>query len=148
MSIERSFGAVVYTESETYSPAERLYLLVHHASGGHWDHPKGHAEPGEEPLDTARREIGEESGIEIEFVEGFSIEEKWILPNGKPKAVIYFLARKTGITKKYSPIEGEIQEIRWLSYKEALELISYETGRRVLKDANDFISLASKAESP
>jgi 8-oxo-dGTP pyrophosphatase MutT (NUDIX family) len=41
-------------------------LLLGHASGSaRWDIPKGLSEPGESPLETARRETAEETGIEL-----------------------------------------------------------------------------------
>ena len=38
-------------------------VLVVNQSGTSWSLPKGHVEPGEEPLQAAIREIKEESGI-------------------------------------------------------------------------------------
>jgi 8-oxo-dGTP pyrophosphatase MutT (NUDIX family) len=38
-------------------------LLCHATETSHWDVPKGHADPGERPLDAALRELVEETGI-------------------------------------------------------------------------------------
>ncbi|TCK43031.1 8-oxo-dGTP pyrophosphatase MutT (NUDIX family) [Paraburkholderia sp. BL8N3] len=38
-------------------------LLCHATETSHWDVPKGHADPGESPLDAALRELVEETGI-------------------------------------------------------------------------------------
>ena len=46
---------------------EKEFLLLHHTVG-HWDFPKGNIEAGEDELETARREIFEETGIQdVEF---------------------------------------------------------------------------------
>jgi 8-oxo-dGTP pyrophosphatase MutT (NUDIX family) len=46
---------------------ERDQLLLAHATGSRWwDLPKGLAEPGEAPLDAARRELLEETGIALD----------------------------------------------------------------------------------
>ncbi len=141
MNTDRSFGAVVYHYPN--AGMERHYLLVHHISGGHWDHPKGHPELGESPKDTARREIGEECGVLIEFEEGFFTEVSWVLPDGRRKVVGFYLAHKTGKEIDRSAfIEKEILQFRWLPYKEAKKLITYDTGRRVLDEAERFISKA------
>ena len=136
-AIDRSYGAVVY------SLPDRLYLLVHHARGSHWDHPKGHPESGETPEETARREIGEETGYAVRFEAGFFTEASWMLPNGQRKIVGYFLGLQNGEGDAAPPSSGEILAIQWLPYADARLLITYETGKRVLDDAEKFISKAS-----
>jgi 8-oxo-dGTP pyrophosphatase MutT (NUDIX family) len=64
-----SAGAILFSLNENLRRTE--YLLLHHTSG-HWDFSKGDIESGEDDLNTARREIYEETGIsDIEFVKGF-----------------------------------------------------------------------------
>ena len=75
---------------------DRRFFLVQHVNGGHWDHPKGHPEAEEGPLEAARREIREEGGMEVDFIGDFSFEARWTLPDGRPKRVIYYLARARG----------------------------------------------------
>ena len=131
---DRSWGAVVFDRGA----GETRFLLVLHASGGHWDHPKGHAEKGEEPEETVRREVLEEGGVEIRFVEGFRARAEWILPDGRPKTVTYYLAEKAAEGAPGGP-EGEILGIAWLPYADARERITYGTGRRVLEEAKTFL---------
>jgi 8-oxo-dGTP pyrophosphatase MutT (NUDIX family) len=45
-------------------------LLVKNSKGGHWGFPKGTPEKNEESIDTARRELFEETGIK-DIVERF-----------------------------------------------------------------------------
>jgi predicted NUDIX family NTP pyrophosphohydrolase len=53
--------------------ADRVEVLLAHQGGpfwikkdlGHWTIPKGEVEPGEELVDVARREFGEETGHEV-----------------------------------------------------------------------------------
>ena len=131
MVTDLAWGAVVVDPS-------RRFLLVLHASGNHWDSPKGHAEPGESPRETALREIREEAQIEARIIEGFQEQAGWILPDGRPKKVTYFLALRTGNAEKQGP-EGEILETIWLSYEEAREKITYESGKTVLDKAQAFL---------
>lgn len=128
---DRSWGAVVVDEAGRY-------LLVRHANGGHWDHPKGHPESGETPEETALREIREEGGIAAELIQGFAEEARWTLPDGRGKTVVYFLARKTAESTPTGP-EGEILETAWLSYIAARRRITYETGKNVLDRAEAFL---------
>ncbi|MCK5735445.1 MAG: NUDIX domain-containing protein [Spirochaetaceae bacterium] len=132
METDYAWGAVVINPY-------RHYLLVLHASGNHWDHPKGHAEPGETPVETALREIAEEAEIEVEIINGFQSEAEWTLPDGRPKKVVYYLARHIGELKTKG-MEGEILDTIWLPYHEAREKITYDSGKEVLDKAEKFLS--------
>lgn len=46
--------------------AERRILLCHATGTRHWDIPKGIQDPGETTLETARRELLEETGLELD----------------------------------------------------------------------------------
>lgn len=131
MEPDRSWGAVVID-------GKGNYLLVRHASGGHWDSPKGHGEEDESPAETALREIREEASVEAEIIDGFTAEAQWILPAGRPKHTVYFLARCLRSCKPEGP-QGEILEIAWLPYGEARDLITYDTGKMVLDRAEEFL---------
>lgn len=48
-------------------PDGPCFLLVHHIKAGKWLPPGGHVEPGEGPVDTVKREIREELGIQAQF---------------------------------------------------------------------------------
>lgn len=138
MTPDRSWGAVVFRVSPDNS-GKREYLLVQLASGMHWDHPKGHPEDGETPRQTARREVQEEGGVDIRFIEPFLGEAEWILPNGRPKKTGYFLAEQIGILPA-GGLEGEILNSVWLEYPEAMRKITYESGRKILKEAESFLN--------
>jgi len=57
------------------SVADRGWLLCHPTGGGNrWDFPKGRAEPGEDHLVAAIRELQEETGIELDILNGGIID--------------------------------------------------------------------------
>jgi bis(5'-nucleosidyl)-tetraphosphatase len=93
----------------------------------HWDFPKGVREGGEEPLQAARREVAEETGIvELEMEWGERFFETG--PYSRGKTARYFLAR-TGcadVVMGLSPETGkpEHHEWRWVSFDEAYDLAS------------------------
>ena len=136
------------------SGGQRQFFLVQHVNGEHWDHPKGHAEGNEGPHQAARREIREEGGLEVDFIGDFSHEVSWTLPDGRPKKVIYYLARMrseaqpAGTNGPGGPevpggpggpeVPGGPDEIlgrAWLSFDEAMRRITYASGREVLDAA-------------
>ncbi|MES2273998.1 MAG: NUDIX domain-containing protein [Chlamydiota bacterium] len=61
--MERHFTATVYVFHEN------KVLLHYHAKLSKWLPPGGHIEPNETPPEAARREVKEETGLEIAFIE-------------------------------------------------------------------------------
>ena len=61
MMHEKSCGAIVYRKYH----GNTEILLIKHINSGHWSFPKGHVEEGETEEETAKREIMEETGIDV-----------------------------------------------------------------------------------
>ena len=58
----KCFGGIIRVKSIEYY-GEYEYMLVQGRSSGKWSFPKGHSKRGETPLECAKREIEEETGI-------------------------------------------------------------------------------------
>lgn len=114
-----------------------LFLLIQHRAG-HWAFPKGHAEPGETPVETARREFSEETGIvRVDVREDRVFTEHYdTVKRGKEvdKTVTYFLGWTD--TAEVRVQEEEVRDHAWLPFDRALERITYEETRRVLREAD------------
>jgi 8-oxo-dGTP pyrophosphatase MutT (NUDIX family) len=98
-----------------------LMLRAYH----HWDFPKGIRERGEEPMEAAIREVGEETGItELSFDWGDRYFETG--PYSRGKIARYFIAAtvEEQIVMGPSPETGEPEhhEWRWVSFDEAYDL--------------------------
>lgn len=133
---EKSCGAVVFTRTA----AGVRYLLVR-SMAGVWGFPKGHAEGGESASETAAREIREETGLSVHWIEGFCTTDTYpIRQAGLPdaqKEVVYFLAEYREQT--YRAQESEILQIGLFDYDAALAALTFESARRVLREADTFI---------
>lgn len=138
---EKSCGAVVFREDA----GVRLYLVLHYAQR-HWDLPKGHVEAGESEEQTARREIAEETGITgLEFLPGFRKAITYSFKragSNVPKEVVFFLA-KTG--EKDVKLSSEHIGFEWLPCQQALGKITYTNAKRMVQDAEGFLSSSKKA---
>jgi 8-oxo-dGTP pyrophosphatase MutT (NUDIX family) len=132
----RAAGAVVFRRTDS---GVRLLVL---RAYNNWDFPKGMVDAGEDQLDTARREIAEETGLtEVEFP--FGDEHRETVPYSGNKIARYYLAETTehDIELPVSPELGrpEHHEYRWVSFEEAEDLlpprlaIVLEWARKTLK---------------
>ncbi len=91
----------------------------------HWDFPKGIRERGEEPMQAAIREVGEETGVtELSFDWGDRFFETG--PYSRGKIARYFIASTTqeDVVMGISPETGEPEhhEWRWVTFDEAFDL--------------------------
>ena len=119
------------------------------AWGGHWAFPKGHANVGETELETARRELREETGIrDVDIKPGQIFEERYTKPRWhEPKTIIvksvrYFI----GEVKNPNLIlqASEVQDAKWVAYAEARHLISFVAGRTLLDDAARVLGIGAE----
>jgi len=135
---EKSCGALVYRRLKEKGRLQ--FLLIRHRSGGHWSFPKGHVELGESEIQTALREVREETGLQIQLLKGFRhCVEYYPKPNIR-KQVIYFLGNTQDET--IIPQEEEVNEACWLDWEEAYQRVTFENDRHLLSRATAF--LASK----
>ena len=131
---ETSCGAVVFRVNETN---EKLFLLIRNKRSAHWGFPKGHVEPGETNEETAKREVLEETGVEIELVPGFSKRSDYTIQGKIEKSVVVFLAQ----TKQESFVkqEEEIEECGWYTFEQAMRTLNYENDKRILTQAHQYM---------
>ncbi len=134
MSYEKSCGAVVYKISNK----EIQYLLLKSTGlDSYWGFPKGHMEDLETEEETALREVSEECGLKVNLIDGFRATDKYNIDNFIEKEVVLFLGEADNSLIKIQ-VE-EIEDYRWCNYEEAKSLLTYESGRRILSEANKFL---------
>lgn len=137
MRNEKSAGAIVFHRGDLGHREQRIeYLLLRSTF---WGFPKGHVERGESERDAARREIREETGLEVELFDGFrEVDQYHYERRGERirKQTIFFIAQAA---HRDSKISWEHQEMTWLPFDAALARLTYENGRRILQKANDFL---------
>lgn len=130
---EKSCGAIVYKMEK----GDLKYLLVHQ-NNGVWSFPKGHMENNENEIETALREVKEETNIDIQIIDGFRNSISYIIEDKKVnKEVVYFVAIPKN--DKLFMQESEIDEVKWLDYETALNMITYDSAKKVLINAYKFI---------
>ena len=130
-----SCGAVVARRTATGWVT--LILRAFH----HWDFPKGIRERGEDPMETAIREVGEETGVtDLSFRWGERYFETG--PYSRGKVARYYIATTTqkDVEMGISPDTGEPEhhEWRWVTFDEAHDLASPRV-REVVRWARQII---------
>jgi len=152
MAFEKSIGAVVFRRERK----KILYLLLRHpldSKEEYWNFPKGHMEKGETWEDTLRREVKEETEIKsLKIIPDFYVSNRYFYrakgeekKNRKKtkkglnifKIVTYFLIETK--TKKVE-LSREHTQYKWLEYKKAYELITFNSTKKVLKKRNEFLA--------
>ena len=136
MVYEKSCGAVIYTEQN----GKRFYL-VELMQKGHCSICKGHVEGNESEHRTAAREILEETGLSVVFVDGFRDTIEYSPYKNCMKTVVFFLAfaDNTDVTAQ----EEEVREIQWLPLEAALAALTFDSDRETVQKAEDFLKKAS-----
>ena len=129
MEKEKSCGAIVFRKNKNTIDV----LIIKHRNGGHWSFPKGHVEKGETEEETARREVKEETGIDISFVTGFRESVSYSPKPGVMKDVIYFLSE--ALSSDYKRQEEAIAQIRWIPLSHAERYLTYNNDKGLLFSA-------------
>jgi len=129
--VEESFGIIpLKKEKDKY-----FVFLVKLKSGNHFGFPKGHKNANETSLETAKRELFEETNLEIsELISDQFLTEKYFLTkNGKKieKKVIYFISFVKGKEKLDN---NEILEGFWVPIEDAKKIITYESSKKIVDE--------------
>lgn len=132
MTFEKSCGAVIIRKNES-----KIETLIIQMLGGHWSFPKGHVEKNETEVETALREIKEETNLEVLIDTRFREITTYSPKPEVLKDVIYFIA----IPKSKEVIiqKEELQNAKWIEIYDALNLVTYEDDKRILKKAIKYI---------
>ncbi len=120
----RAAGGVVWRRGDG---GRAEVLLVHRPRYDDWSLPKGKREAGEADEDCARREVYEETGLEVSLGDELP-EVRYRDRRDRPKVVRYWLMEPRGEITAFAP-NDEVDEVRWCSIADAREQLSYDHDR-------------------
>lgn len=143
----RHFGCVPVR----YINAEHQVLLILHKKGGHWGLPKGGAEEGETPEQTALRELMEETGLmdcpldtSRTYSETHVVEKDGV----QIQKTVKFFFCTVPETEPVAIDRSEIIDYRWLPFPEAVGKATYEETRQILREAARDLGISLLATVP
>ena len=135
---ETSYGVIPVSSFE----GEYYVFMIRHQNGNFWGFPKGHLEEGESPLDAAYRELAEETSLSVlslllekPFLESYT----YITCDTTVEKKVYFYLAHT--TKDASIDPKELQEGRWVRFKEAENLATYQECKGLCQKVASFLTL-------
>lgn len=124
---EPTAGGIIFRHDKNGNEGDIEILLIQDAKN-RWTIPKGHIEKGETAKEAARREIGEEAGLnEVDMLNWlgkinfrYRRVDKLVLMTTQ-----IYLVRAKGDTNKIRKEEW-MNDIRWFKFHDALDAIEYE----------------------
>jgi len=132
MKEEKSCGAIILRKNDK---SFQTLLLKHNA--GHWAFSKGHVEENETEVETAKREIKEETNLDVEIDANFRTSVRYSPMEGVEKEVIYFLAYKKDGNE--TPQLEEISEMKWYDINEAVNILTFDNDKEIIEKVKRYL---------
>jgi 8-oxo-dGTP pyrophosphatase MutT (NUDIX family) len=129
MQYEKSCGAIVYRKYH----GNLEVLLIKHINSGHWSFPKGHVEKGETEIETAMREIKEETSIDVLIDPTFREIVSYSPRRDIHKEVVYFIARARNTD--FIPQKGEVAQAKWVDINIVGNILTYDNDKNIINRA-------------
>lgn len=120
-------GVVIYRDNGD------IFLIKSRRWADKWLIPGGHIEFGEKMEDATRREVKEETGLDISNIEFFDVGEGIFPPEFHKKKHFIYLHFMAQARDNIIRLNDEAEEYLWIKPKEALELDLVESVRPLLQ---------------
>lgn len=108
---------------------QKKLAVVHRHKHKDWSLPKGKIDKGESWKQTALREVLEETGFTAK-IKKYAGSISYLL-DGKPKVVLFWHMKIK--SEKKAKMNGEVDEVRWVTIEEAEQLLDYPEELMIIK---------------
>jgi 8-oxo-dGTP pyrophosphatase MutT (NUDIX family) len=135
---EESFGIIpLRHEGEQW-----FIFIILHKHGNHWGFPKGKAEDSEHPLESAKRELEEETGLIVEKLlqeEPITEYYTFYLENRKVEKTVHYYPAIVSGALLLQP--EEIRDGKWLSFEKAQEQLTFNEAKKLCQKIQELVSV-------
>jgi 8-oxo-dGTP pyrophosphatase MutT (NUDIX family) len=135
-----SAGGVAFRRSDSIPEV----VIVSVRPSLRWQLPKGLVDPGESPEAAALREVREEAGIEADLLDLIETIEYWYRGQRRGGPVryhkfvhFYLMAYRSGDVSDH---DHEVEQARWVSLEQAVQMLAFESERAVVEKARALIA--------
>ncbi|MGM9899400.1 MAG: bis(5'-nucleosyl)-tetraphosphatase [Bacilli bacterium] len=134
MTFEKSCGAIIIRKNDEITETLLIQMI-----GGHWSFPKGHVENNETEVETALREIKEETNLDVTLDTRFREITTYSPKPNVLKDVIFFIgyAKNCEVTIQ----ESEVKNYAWVNINDACETITYDEDKKIIRKAIKYLGL-------
>ncbi len=122
---ETTSGGIIFRRDKE---TKKLEILLIQDAKNRWTIPKGHVEEGEQPKDTAKREIQEETGLQEMNVMSWLGKVNFRYRRTHTLVLMtmhIYLVEGLGDTNKLNP-EDWLTDIKWIPATDAIDKIAYD----------------------
>ena len=124
-SVIQAAGGVLWKKEG----GEKKFAIVHRHKHDDWSLPKGKVDKNETWKKTALREVLEETGFEAK-IKKYAGSISYLL-EGTPKVVLFWHMKIK--SEKKAKMNGEVDQVRWVTVKEAEKLLDYPEELSVIR---------------
>lgn len=133
LNIEICAGGII---SKLNKKTKKINILLVHTKSynGYWGFPKGHVELNETLIQTAIREIKEETGLDVTLVDE---NLKWVSeysPFLNTKKIVTYFWFYPNLLSKLKPQISEISEILWVDIDHVNKKLTYKNDQKIFAD--------------
>ncbi|MBI4420005.1 MAG: NUDIX domain-containing protein [Gemmatimonadetes bacterium] len=143
---ETSAGGIVFRRGEGGSAPQYLLILDGH---GNWGFPKGHLLRGEAPVEAARREVAEETGLDDLIVRGELGVIDWYFRAGGTliRKFCHLYLFESPAAAVQPQVEEGITQCAWFDFTDVVSTITYDNARGALRRAGERVGALCREEA-